>query len=65
MKVQGVGESERFRIDSGVRQNCIISPWLFNVYKKCTNEISKNENGEDGCEISGGGERVDFAWPLA
>ena len=26
------GESEHFRIDSGVRQGCIISPWLFNVY---------------------------------
>ena len=26
------GESEQFRIDSGVRQGCIISPWLFNVH---------------------------------
>ena len=25
-------ESERFRIDSGVRQGCITSPWVFNVY---------------------------------
>ena len=25
-------ESEQFRMDSGVRQGCIISPWLFNVY---------------------------------
>ena len=24
--------SEQFRIDSGVRQGCIVSPWLFNVY---------------------------------
>ena len=21
-----------FRIDSGVRQECIMSPWLFNMY---------------------------------
>ena len=25
-------ETEGFRIDSGVRQGCIISPCLFNVY---------------------------------
>ena len=24
--------SEQFRIDSGARQGCIMSPWLFNVY---------------------------------
>ena len=23
---------EQFRIDSGMRQECIMSPWLFNVY---------------------------------
>ena len=26
------GEYEQFRIDSGVRQVCIMSPLLFNVY---------------------------------
>ena len=31
VRVKG-GESERFRIDSGVRQGCIMSPCLFNVY---------------------------------
>ena len=25
-------ESEQFRVDSWVRQGCIMSPWLFNVY---------------------------------
>ena len=31
VRVKG-GEGEQFRIDSGVRQGCIVSPWLFNVY---------------------------------
>ena len=31
VRVKG-GESECFRINSGVRQGCIMSPWLFNVY---------------------------------
>ena len=31
VRVKG-GKSERFRIDSGARQGCIKSPWLFNLY---------------------------------
>ena len=31
VRVKG-GESECFRIDSGVRQGYIMSHWLFNVY---------------------------------
>ena len=31
VRVKG-GESGCFRINSGVRQGCIMSPWLFNVY---------------------------------
>ena len=27
------GESESFRIDKDVRQGCILSSWLFNVYR--------------------------------
>ena len=30
VRVNG-GENEWFRTDSGVRQGCIMSPWLFNV----------------------------------
>ena len=26
------GESKQFKMDSGVRQGCIMSPWLFIVY---------------------------------
>ena len=31
VRIKG-GESEQFRIYSGVRQGCIMSPWLFNVF---------------------------------
>ena len=31
VKEKGV-ESERFRIDSGFREGCIMSPWWFKVY---------------------------------
>ena len=31
VRVKG-GGSESFRINSGVRLGCIMSPWLFNVY---------------------------------
>ena len=31
VKVKG-DENEQFRIDSGMIQGCIMSPWLFNVY---------------------------------
>ena len=31
VRVKG-GENELFRINSGVRQGCIRSLWLFNVY---------------------------------
>ena len=49
-------ESERFRIDRGERQGCIISPWLFNVY---FDAVLK-----EASEIPRGGERVEFTLPL-
>ena len=57
VRVKG-GESERFRIDIGVRQGCIISPWLFNIYidgsmKKVKMGMGKREVAflEDGREL--------------
>ena len=37
-RVKG-GESECFRIESGLRQVCIMSHWLFNVYMKVMKEV--------------------------
>ena len=45
-----VGESERFRINSGVRQGCIMSPWLFNVYMSTVIKRGKNGDGVEGRE---------------
>ena len=35
------GENECFRIDSGVRQGCIMSPWVFNEYMGALNKEVK------------------------
>ena len=43
-----VGESEQSRIDSGVRQGCIMSPWLFNVYMDIVTEEVKMGMGRRG-----------------
>ena len=50
------GESEWFRIDSGVRQGCIMSPQLVNVHM---DGVMK-----EGSELPRGWERVESAWPL-
>ena len=54
------GESEWFRIDSGVIHDCIMSPWLFNVYI----DGVEDGYGKEGNEIPGGWKRVEIAWPL-
>ena len=51
-----ISENEWFRIDSGVRQWCIMSPWLFNVYM--------DGGMKEGSEIPGVGERMKITWPL-
>ena len=40
VRIKG-GISEQFRIDSGVRKGCIMSPWLFNVYMDAVMEEVK------------------------
>ena len=45
------GESEWFRIDSGVRQECIVSLWLFNVYMDGVMKEVKVEMGRKGARF--------------
>ena len=47
VRVRG-GESERFRIDSRVRQGCIMSSWLFNVYMDAVMKDVKMGMGRRG-----------------
>ena len=42
------GESECFRMDNGVRQVCIMSPWLFNVYMDAVMKEVKMGMGRRG-----------------
>ena len=60
VRVKGA-ESERLRIDSGLRQGCIMSPGLFSVYMDGVMKEVKMGMGRRGVSIL---ERVEFAWPL-
>ena len=51
------GESDWFRIESGVRQECIKFLWIFNVYM---NGVKMGVESE----IPGRWKRVEIAWPL-
>ena len=54
------GESECFKIDRGVRQGCIISPWLFNVYMDAVMKEMKmrRRGGSGNCLAS----RIQMTW---
>ena len=45
------GEIERFRIGSGVRQGCIMLPWLFNVYIDAVMKEAKMGMGRRGVRL--------------
>ena len=47
IKVKG-GEGECFRINDDVRQGCIMSPWLFNVYMDAVIKAVKLGMGRRG-----------------
>ena len=42
------GESEWFRINNDVRQECFMSPWLFIVYMGAVIKRGENVYGEEG-----------------
>ena len=44
-------ESERFKIDSGVRQGCIMSPWLLNLYMDAVMKEVKMGMGRRGVRV--------------
>ncbi len=40
--------SERFEIKVGLRQGCVMSPWLFNIYRDGVMREVKGKVGEVG-----------------
>ena len=48
-------------ISGGVIQECVMSPWLFNGW---SDERGEDKDVKEENELSGGGERVEIAWPL-
>ena len=56
------GERVCFSINCGMRRFYHAS-WLFDVYMDAVMR-GANWDGEDGSEISGGGRKVEIAWPF-
>ena len=62
VRVKG-GESECFRIKSGVRRMYHVPLALQCIYR-CSDKGSENGDGEEMSDIPGGGKIVEIAWPL-
>ncbi len=45
--------SEHFEIKVGLRQGCVMSPWLFNIYMDGVMREMKGKVGEVGVRIQG------------
>ena len=52
--------SERFRIDSGVRQGCIMSPWLFNVHINAVMKVKMGMRRRNARFLEKGREKGDY-----
>ena len=48
-----VGETEYFGIGKGVRQGCILSPTLFNLYAEGIMQEAGVDKAEEGIQIGG------------
>ena len=49
----GCGTTDWFQIGKGVRQGCILSPWLFNLYAEYIMRNTGLEEAKVGIKIAG------------
>ena len=49
----GPGTTDWFQIGKGVRQGCILSPWLFNLYAEYIIRNAGLEEAQAGIQIGG------------
>ena len=49
----GLGPTDWFQIGKGVRQGCILSPCLFNIYAEHIMRNAGLEEAQEGIEIAG------------
>ena len=49
----GHGTTDWFQIGKGVRQGCILSPYLFNLYAEYIMRTSRLEEAQAGIKIAG------------
>ena len=49
----GHGTTDWFQIGKGVRQGCILLPWLFNLYAECIIRNSGLDEAQAGIKIAG------------
>ena len=49
----GHGTTDWFQIGKGVRQGCILSPCLFNLYAECIMQNARLDEAQAGIKIAG------------